>query len=237
MDAGRAYAAHRASLTSDHPACFSCGITHPTTRVADPGPLLVKAHRVDSNRPQARREVGREAWIYDHLLAREEGVAPRWYGVYGVGPSAAVEREKIQEGGEAREGGGEGGGGGGKYLLAVMEYAGQTVTDPTSLPLKAKYAHDEKSNEDADAREQILALYARLHSAGVVHVTASRKHWIWDGADAGTMRLVDFGSSYIRDSPGVPAEMRGEWEALEDWVFDQEAAAEIEGVRAKLGWA
>lgn len=86
-------------------------------------------------------------------------------------------------------------------------------------------------------REKILALYFALHAAGVVHGTASPKHWIWDGVDPESMRLVDWGASYIRDGGHVPPEMKGDWEALEDWVFEQEAEAELGSVRSKMGLA
>lgn len=68
---------------------------------------------MDAARPRARREVGREAWIYANLLAHV-GIAPEWYGVFGAAS------------------------GEGEVVLALMAYAGEAVTDAMGLPLNVK---------------------------------------------------------------------------------------------------
>jgi tRNA A-37 threonylcarbamoyl transferase component Bud32 len=72
-----------------------------------------------------------------------------------------------------------------------------------------------------------VALYTRLHAAGVVHVSCSPKHWLRAN---GTFRLIDFGCRWVRS--GVPS-----GRVIEHRAFEFQAAEEMTKVRRVLGLA
>lgn len=66
-----------------------------------------------------------------------------------------------------------------------------------------------------------------------MHESAKPKHWIWDGA--GCVKLIDFGTSFVRAAHDVPRWMAGS--VLADDFFAQAAKVEMESVRRRLGVA
>lgn len=77
-----------------------------------------------------------------------------------------------------------------------------------------------------------MELYRALHARGVVHESAKAKHWIWDGE---RVRLIDFGTSFVRAASDVPGWMSRS--VLTDDFFEQAAKVEMQSVRRRLGLA
>lgn len=74
--------------------------------------------------------------------------------------------------------------------------------------------------------------YNRLHAAGVVHVSASPKHWLRPaGAPISALRLIDFGTSCVLDREGVPAGLRAHGRVMSAGVFAINVLAEVERVK------
>lgn len=84
------------------------------------------------------------------------------------------------------------------------------------------------------SRLVIINKYKALHEAGVVHRSARTKHWMLrPGAPISEMRIIDFGSSFLRATPETHQARLG---GLDELDFMQHRVEEMRKVRTTLDY-
>lgn len=85
-------------------------------------------------------------------------------------------------------------------------------------------------------RGKILAKYAKLHAAGVVHGSPKPKHWLRPrGAPVDDIKIIDFGAARVLEGEDVPPELKRDWYVLPPDEFRECVFHEYRELLSALG--